>query len=108
MKMEQIECSETSACINQTPRNYPKENTLKTGVDYTMTFSKQVLPEDFVTNFHLRIQHNSDGTNNDTFPVFTVHFSRSPAWRQMARRPERGQMARVTIHLLSPKHKIYV
>ena len=28
MKMEQIECSETSAYINQTPGNYPKENTL--------------------------------------------------------------------------------
>ena len=26
MKMEQIECSETSAYINQTPGNYPKEN----------------------------------------------------------------------------------
>jgi len=28
MKMEQIECSETSAYINQTQGNYPKENTL--------------------------------------------------------------------------------
>ena len=28
MKMEQIECSETLAYINQTPGNYPKENTL--------------------------------------------------------------------------------
>ena len=28
MKMEEIECSETSAYINQTPGNYPKENTL--------------------------------------------------------------------------------
>ena len=28
MKMEQIECSETSAYINQTPGNYPKENIL--------------------------------------------------------------------------------
>ena len=28
MKVEQIECSETSAYINQTPGNYPKENTL--------------------------------------------------------------------------------
>jgi len=28
MKMEQIECSEMSAYINQTPGNYPKENTL--------------------------------------------------------------------------------
>ena len=28
VKMEQIECSETSAYINQTPGNYPKENTL--------------------------------------------------------------------------------
>ena len=28
MKMEQIECSETSAYINQTPGNYPKENKL--------------------------------------------------------------------------------
>ena len=27
MKMEQIECSETSAYINQTPGNHPKENT---------------------------------------------------------------------------------
>ena len=27
-EMEQIECSETSAYINQTPGNYPKENTL--------------------------------------------------------------------------------
>ena len=26
MKMEQIECSETSAYINQTPGNHPKEN----------------------------------------------------------------------------------
>ena len=26
MKMEQIECSETSAYIIQTPGNYPKEN----------------------------------------------------------------------------------
>jgi hypothetical protein len=25
------------------------------GVDYIMTFSKQVLPEDLVTKFHLRI-----------------------------------------------------
>ena len=28
MKMEQTECSEMSAYINQTPGNYPKENTL--------------------------------------------------------------------------------
>ena len=28
MKMEQIECYETSAYINQTTGNYPKENTL--------------------------------------------------------------------------------
>ena len=28
MEMEEIECSETSAYINQTPGNYPKENTL--------------------------------------------------------------------------------
>ena len=27
MKMKQIECSETSAYINQTPGNHPKENT---------------------------------------------------------------------------------
>ena len=27
----------------------------KTGVDYTMTFSKQVPPEDFATKFLLRI-----------------------------------------------------
>ena len=27
MKMEQIECSETSAYINETPGNHPKENT---------------------------------------------------------------------------------
>ena len=27
MKMEQIDCSETSAYIIQTPGNYPKENT---------------------------------------------------------------------------------
>ena len=27
MKMEQIECSETSAYINQMPGNHPKENT---------------------------------------------------------------------------------
>ena len=26
LKMEQIECSETSAYINQTPGNHPKEN----------------------------------------------------------------------------------
>jgi hypothetical protein len=28
MKMEQIECSETSAIINQTPGNHPKEDIL--------------------------------------------------------------------------------
>jgi len=28
MKMEQIECSETSAYIIQTPGNYPKENVI--------------------------------------------------------------------------------
>jgi len=28
MKMEQIECSETSAYIIQTPVNYPKENVM--------------------------------------------------------------------------------
>jgi hypothetical protein len=30
MKMEQMECSETSAIINQTPGNYPKEDILNT------------------------------------------------------------------------------
>jgi hypothetical protein len=30
MKLEQIECSETSANINQTPGKHPKENTLNT------------------------------------------------------------------------------
>ena len=28
MKMEQVECSETSAYKNETPGNYPKENIL--------------------------------------------------------------------------------
>jgi len=80
----------------------------KTGVDYTMTFSKQVLPENFISKFHLRIWHKSTGTNNDTCPLFAVYFSRSPAWGQMARSSAWGQMAWVTIHTLSPKHKIYV
>ena len=42
MKMEQIECSETSAYINQTPGNYPKENTLHT---YLLTPWSTVLLE---------------------------------------------------------------
>ena len=29
MKMEQVECSETSAYIIQTPGNYPKENKIQ-------------------------------------------------------------------------------
>ena len=29
MKIEQIVCSETSACIIQTPGNYPKENIIQ-------------------------------------------------------------------------------
>jgi len=40
-------------------------------MDYTMNFSKQVLPEDFVTKFYLRIQHKSVGTCT----LFTVYFS---------------------------------
>ena len=33
MKMEQIECSETSAYIIQTPGNYTKENAYEAGTD---------------------------------------------------------------------------
>jgi len=39
---------------------------------------------------------------------FTVYFTRSPVREQMVRSPAWGQMSRVTIHHLSPKHKIYV
>ena len=40
MKMEQIECSETSAYINQTPGNHPKENTQQI---YTVSFHNTFL-----------------------------------------------------------------
>jgi hypothetical protein len=62
----------------------------KTGVDYTMTFSKQVLPEDFVTKFHLRTEHKSDGTNIDTYPLFTVYFFQKPSMGADGQEPSMG------------------
>ena len=57
LKMEQIECSETSAYINQTPGNHPKENKqlYYTSPNYT--------------SLHLSTLH---------FLSFTLHYS--PIW----------------------------
>ena len=48
MKMEQIECSETSAYINQTPGNYPKENTI------SLTCFEQIIVhyQDFIIDLY--------------------------------------------------------
>jgi len=39
MKMEQIECSESSAYIIQTPGNYPKENIIYSGCNLDLGIS---------------------------------------------------------------------
>jgi len=41
MKMEQIECSETSAYIIKTPGNYPKENIIYIIYIYHMSLRKK-------------------------------------------------------------------
>ena len=44
MKMEQIECSETSAYIIQTPGNYPKENIIYIMYIYHMWYEVNFIP----------------------------------------------------------------
>ena len=69
MKMEQIECSETSAYINQTPGNHPKENTQHS--DHGESLKSRILHlygEETVRNFRLFKKHHftpayEDGTD---------------------------------------------
>jgi hypothetical protein len=43
MKMEQTECSETSAYKIQTPRNYPEENVQRTEHDESLKLRMTIL-----------------------------------------------------------------
>ena len=78
LKMEQIECSETSAYINQTPGNHPKENKQHTFNIYifkVFSYSRlsPSLYDTAVTNgtFTTRLKRKSTQRCNDHSPCIT-------------------------------------
>jgi len=52
MKMEMIECSETSAISTQTPGRYPKENTLH--IKHGESLKSRILQCKFICSSHFR------------------------------------------------------
>jgi len=88
MKMEQTECSETSAYKIQTPGNYPEENTQHT--EHGESLKSRIYRLIYYSKLALHVSGDVFAHHQEHLTVFTVSGSVHPSCCRLASRQQLG------------------